>query len=130
MRPTNPANVHLRSFASLLALSLATGSLNAQTPPPNTTTAWASSTTPNDNEFDQRNWDDWFSGIYGSTPSLVPGTELQLYLLADNANADSPKRVTNYGRGNSPRDIYTIGSRFQTLPGQLHGWELNSEFAG
>jgi len=85
---------------------------------------------PNDNEFDQSNWDDWFSGIYGSTRSLVPKTELQLYFLADNANADSPRHVTTYGRGNSPRDIYTIGSRFQTLPGQLNGWDMNGEFAG
>jgi len=85
---------------------------------------------PNDNEFDQPNWDDWFSGVYGSTRSLVPKTELQLYFLADNANANSPKHTTTYGRGNSPRDIYTIGSRFQTLPGQLNGWDLNGEFAG
>jgi hypothetical protein len=85
---------------------------------------------PNDNEFDQANWYDWFSGVYGSTRALVPKTELQLYFLADNASASSPKVVTTYGKGNSPRDIYTIGSRFQTLPGQLHGWDLNGEFAG
>lgn len=85
---------------------------------------------PNDNKFDQPNWDDWFSGIYGSTRSLVPKTELQLYLLADNANAHSPKDVTSYGKGNSPRDIYTVGTRFQTLPGQFHGFDLNGEFAG
>lgn len=85
---------------------------------------------PNDNEFDQPNWNDWFSGVYGSTRSLVPNTELQLYFLADNASANSPKAVTTYGKGNSPRDIYTIGSRFQTVPGQLHGWDFNGEFAG
>jgi hypothetical protein len=85
---------------------------------------------PNDNEFDQPNWHDWFSGIYGSTRSLVPKTELQLYFLADNASAGSPQTVTTYGRGNSPRDIYTVGARFQTLPGQLHGWDVNGEFAG
>ncbi len=85
---------------------------------------------PNDNEFDQANWDDWFSGVYGSTRSWVPKTEVQLYFLADNASADSPKRVTTYGKGNSPRDIYTIGSRLRTLPGQLGGWDFNGEFAG
>ncbi len=85
---------------------------------------------PNDNEFDQPNWNDWFSGVYGSTRSLVPHTELQLYFLADNANGNSPKDVTTYGKGNSPRDIYTIGTRFQTLPGQFQGWDLNGEFAG
>ena len=85
---------------------------------------------PNDNEFDQVNWDDWFSGVYGSTRSLVPKTELQLYFLADNASSGSPTYVTTNGKGNSPRDIYTIGSRFQTLPGQLKGWDFNGEFAG
>ncbi len=85
---------------------------------------------PNDNQFDQPNWDDWFSGVYGSTRCLVPKTELQLYFLADNASSGSPKDVTTFGKGNSPRDIYTVGSRFQTLPGQLDGWDLNGEFAG
>jgi hypothetical protein len=85
---------------------------------------------PNDNEFDQPNWYDWFSGVYGSTRALIPKTELQLYFLADNASASSPKVVTTYGKGNSPRDIYIIGTRFRTLPGQLDGWDLNGEFAG
>jgi hypothetical protein len=85
---------------------------------------------PNDNHFDEPNWDDWFSGISASTRELVPNTELQLYFLADNAGTDSPTHVTSYGKGNSPRDIYTIGSRFQTLPGQLNGWDFNGEFAG
>jgi hypothetical protein len=85
---------------------------------------------PNDNEFDQANWYDWFSGVYASTRALVPQTELQLYFLADNASASSPKVVSTYGKGNSPRDIYTIGSRFQTLPGQLQGLDFNGEFAG
>ena len=85
---------------------------------------------PNDNQFDQPNWDDWFSGIYGSTRALIPNTELQLYFLADNASSGSPHDVTTAGKGNSPRDIYTIGTRFQTLPGQLNGWDLNGEFAG
>ena len=85
---------------------------------------------PNDNHFDQPNWDDWFSGLYGSTRALVPRTELQLYFLADNASSGSPTYVTTGGRGNTPRDIYTIGARFQTLPGQLDRWDFNGEFAG
>jgi len=85
---------------------------------------------PNDNEFNQPNWDDWFSGIYASTAALVPKTELQLYFLADNAGSGSPNYVGTGGRGNSPRDIYTIGARFQTLPGALNGWDFNGEFAG
>ena len=83
-----------------------------------------------DTRFDQANWDDWFSGIYGSTRALVPRTEVQLYVLADNASSGSPRKVTTAVRGNSPRDIYTVGMRFQTLPGQLNGWDLNGEVAG
>jgi hypothetical protein len=85
---------------------------------------------PNDNTFDRPNWDDWFSGIYASTRALVPKTELQFYFLSDNASAGSAKKVTTSVKGNSPRDIYTVGTRFQTLPGQLQGWDLNGEFDG
>jgi hypothetical protein len=85
---------------------------------------------PNDNSFNQPNWYDVFSGVYGSTRSLVPNTELQLYFLADNVGAGSSQVVTTAGRGNSPRDIYTLGTRFQTLSGQLQGWDFNGEFAG
>jgi hypothetical protein len=85
---------------------------------------------PDDNEFDQPNWRDFLSGVYASTRSLCPRTELQFYVLADNAGANSPKTVTTAAKGNSPRDIYTVGTRFQTLPGQLKGWDANGEFAG
>jgi hypothetical protein len=83
-----------------------------------------------DNRFDEQNPNDWFSGIYASTTALVPKTELQAYFLADNANSASAAAVGSATKGNSPRDIYTIGTRFQTLPGQLKGWDLNGEFAG
>src|SRR4029077_808991 len=85
---------------------------------------------PDDNHFDESNWSDWFSGVYASTRSLCPKTELQLYFLADNAGANSPRNVGTGGKGNSPRDIYTVGMRFQTLPEKLNGWDLNGEFAG
>jgi hypothetical protein len=85
---------------------------------------------PQDNQFNQPNWDDWFSGLYASTRALVPKTEVQLYFLADNASAGSPADIGTGVKGNSPRDIYTIGARFQTLAGQLNGWDLNGEFAG
>jgi hypothetical protein len=84
----------------------------------------------NDNEFNYPNYDDWFSGIYASTESLVPKTQTQLYFLADNAATDSPRAIGTSTRGNSPRDIYTVGSRLQTLPGQLSGWDFNAEAAG
>jgi hypothetical protein len=84
----------------------------------------------NDNKFNYPNYNDWFSGIYASTESLVPKTQAQLYFLADNAATDSPKAVGTGAKGNSPRDIYTVGSRLQSLPGQLNGWDFNGEFDG
>jgi hypothetical protein len=57
---------------------------------------------PNDNEFDQPNWDDWFWGVYGSSRSLVQKAEVQLYFLGDNANANSQKHATTYGKGIHP----------------------------
>jgi hypothetical protein len=84
----------------------------------------------NDNQFNEPNYDDWFSGVYASTRDVIPKTELQLYFFSDNANGSSPTHVGTSTKGNSPRDIYTIGSRFQTLPDQLNGWDLNGEFAG
>ncbi len=85
---------------------------------------------PNDDAFDQPNWYDLFSGVYGSSRSVVSKTELQVYFLADNVGSGSPNIVTAAGKGNSPRDIYTVGTRFQTLAGQLCGWDVNGEFAG
>jgi hypothetical protein len=32
--------------------------------------------------------------------------------------------------GASPRDVYTIGARIKSLPGQFHGWDYEAEFAG
>jgi hypothetical protein len=84
----------------------------------------------NDNQFNEPNYDDWFSGIYASTRALVPKTELQLYFFSDNASGRSLTYAGTSSKGNSPRDIYTIGSRFQTLPDQLNGWDLNGEFVG
>ncbi len=85
---------------------------------------------PKEDQFNQPNWNDWFSGIYGSTRGVVPKTELQLYVLADNASVMSPTAVGTGVKGNTPRDIYTVGTRFQTLPGKLRGWDFNGEFAG
>ncbi|MSU34634.1 MAG: hypothetical protein EXS36_05905 [Pedosphaera sp.] len=85
---------------------------------------------PKDGQFNQPNWNDWFSGVYSSSRAVVPKTELQLYFLADNASVNSPTAIGTGVKGNTPRDIYTVGMRFQTLPGKLNGWDFNGEFAG
>ncbi len=69
---------------------------------------------PVDGAFNESDDHDLFSGIYASTPTLVPWQETQLYVLARNA---SP------GASVSPRDIYTVGLRIRSLPGKLGGWD-------
>jgi hypothetical protein len=84
------------------------------------------------NHFNQSDNQDWFSGIYASTTKLVPWQESQVYFLARNTGTGSPQF---YGpppdpQGATPRDIYTIGVHFKSLPGKLRGWDYNLEAAG
>ncbi len=75
-----------------------------------------------DNSFNEANDYDTFSGLYASTKTLIPKQETQLYLLSRNVGPGSPTA--------SPRDIYTIGLRVKSLPGQLGGWDYEAELAG
>jgi len=87
---------------------------------------------PNDGQFDQVNDYDWFSGIYASTRTLVPRQETQLYFLSRNVNPKSANEqlTTSLVRPASGRDIYTLGARVRSLPGQWHGWDYGAEIAG
>jgi len=83
---------------------------------------------PRDNDFNTSNDYDNFSGLYGSTAKLLPWQDTQLYFLARNTTHGSP----NFETGAlvplpSPRDIYTIGFRFKSLPGKLSGWDYTLE---
>jgi hypothetical protein len=86
---------------------------------------------PTESEWNEPNRDEFFSGVYASTRSLVPKVETQAYFLAQNANADSPSLKGDAGvNGDSPRDVYTVGFRVKSLPGQWSGWDYQAEFAG
>ncbi|MDB6038557.1 MAG: hypothetical protein JWM99_2398 [Verrucomicrobiales bacterium] len=85
-----------------------------------------------EDHFNESNDYDWLSGIYASSTTLIPVQESQLYLLSRNSSAGSPQF---YGpspdpQGASARDIYTIGTRFKSLPGKLAGWDYTTEAAG
>jgi len=89
---------------------------------------------PDDNNFNVANDYDWFSGIYASSRTLIPKQETELYLLARNASTQSPATI-GAGlppalSGVSPRDIYTLGLRMKSLPGQWNGWDYSLEMAG
>lgn len=71
-----------------------------------------------DDYFNEANNHDYFSGLYASTKTLIPKQESQLYFLARNVQSGTP------------RDIYTIGARVKSLPGQFKGWDYEAELAG
>jgi len=82
--------------------------------------------------FNESDGQDWFSGIYASTTKIIPWQESEFYFLARNTGTGSPQF---YGpppapQGATPRDIYTVGAHFKSLPGKLHGWDYNFEAAG
>jgi len=85
---------------------------------------------PYDEHFNVANDYDWFSGLYASTRALVPWQETDLFALARNVGANSPAAITPVLGGPGPRDIYTIGTRWKSLPGKLGGWDYAFEAAG
>lgn len=85
---------------------------------------------PRDNHFNIANDYDWFWGVYGSTRKLVPWQDTELYFLSRNVEVGSPNAVATGIGGVTARDIYTIGTRWKSVPGKLGGWEYSTELAG
>lgn len=85
---------------------------------------------PYDEHFNVANDYDWFSGVYASTRSLFPVQETELYFLSRNVSAGSPTAITPTLGGPGPRDIYTVGTRWNSIPGKLGGWDYAFEAAG
>ncbi|MEO8426934.1 MAG: alginate export family protein [Verrucomicrobiota bacterium] len=86
---------------------------------------------PNDNNFNEVNDYDWFSGFY-ATSKLIPKQTTEFYFLSRNVSAGS---LMAQGPGNlvpfaSPRDIYTVGLRIKSSPGEWHGWDYAAELMG
>ncbi|MBK9139334.1 MAG: alginate export family protein [Verrucomicrobia bacterium] len=83
---------------------------------------------PDDNNFNEPNNHDWFWGAYGGTKALVPKAETQLYFLGRNASAEAagpdPGALIPLP---TERDIYSVGTRVKSLPGQLKGWDYGAE---
>ncbi len=86
-----------------------------------------------DNNFNMPNDYDWFSGVYAST-KLIPKQTTELYLLSRNTSAGSPT-VNGTGQpallnGPPPRDIYTVGLRMKSAPGEFGNWDYTTELMG
>lgn len=78
---------------------------------------------PEDSRFNVNNDYDWFSGLYLTSPKL-PRNVLDVYLLARNA---SQAAIAAEPRPQFPqpsaRDIYTVGFRLKSKPGELGSWD-------
>jgi hypothetical protein len=87
-----------------------------------------------DNNWDEANDYDIFSGLYASSRTMIPKQETQLYFLARNVSPESPNAIgpglPPFLTGPTPRDIYTLGFRFKSLPGTLKGLDYEAEVAG
>jgi hypothetical protein len=84
---------------------------------------------PEDNRFDVSNDYDWFSGMYATT-GKIPKNTLDLYFFARNS---SQSAIAAEPRPQFPqpsaRDIYTVGGRIKSLPGQIGNWDYSIEGA-
>jgi hypothetical protein len=85
---------------------------------------------PEDQEFNVSNDYEYFSGIYATTP-LVPKNSLEVYFLSRNAG---PQAMAAEPRPQAPqasaRDIFTLGFRLKSKPGELGNWDYTAEAAG
>jgi hypothetical protein len=85
---------------------------------------------PEDQRFNVNNDYDWFSGIYANS-SKVPKNLLEVYFLARNATAQAAiAEPSPQFPQPSARDIYTIGTRLKSLPGEFGHWDYTFEAAG
>ncbi len=88
---------------------------------------------PRDERFNMPNDYDWFSGVYAST-KLIPKQATELYFLTRNTSDQSPTvngtGVPAFWNGPSARDIYTVGLRMRSTPGEFGPWDYGTELMG
>jgi hypothetical protein len=77
-----------------------------------------------DGRFNNANHHDLLSGLYGSTSRVASWQETEFFLIARNVGA----RSLAFG-GMGPRDIYTVGTRWKSVPGKLGSWDYSFEAA-
>jgi hypothetical protein len=85
---------------------------------------------PEDERFNVSNDYEYFSGIYATTP-LIPKNSLEVYFLSRNVG---PQAIAAEPRPQSPqpsaRDIFTLGFRLKSKPGEIGNWDYTLETAG
>ncbi|HWD91396.1 MAG TPA: alginate export family protein [Verrucomicrobiae bacterium] len=84
---------------------------------------------PEDGRFNVSNDYDWLSGVYATT-AKVPKNTLDVYFFSRNS---SPSAIAVERRPQFPqpsaRDIYTVGGRLKSKPGQVGNWDYSLEGA-
>ena len=84
---------------------------------------------PQDGQFDLSNDYDFLSGVY-ATSMKVPKNITDLYFLARNStrHANSAEPSPQFPQPTA-RDIYTVGGRVKSKPGEFGGWDYSVEGA-
>ncbi len=78
---------------------------------------------PEDGRFNVDNDYDWFSGMY-ATSTAIPKHLLDVYFFSRNSSPDAvAAEPSPQFPQPSARDIYTIGFRFKSKPGDLGPWD-------
>jgi hypothetical protein len=85
---------------------------------------------PDNHNFNMSNDYEYFSGAYFNS-KLIPHQTTEWYFLARNVSTKGPL----YDVGVTPlpgsaRDIYTVGFRAKSNPGELKGWDYTAELMG
>ena len=84
---------------------------------------------PEDDRFNVDNDYDWFSGVY-ATSAKIPKHTLDVYFLARNSSTQAiAAEPSPQFPQPSARDIYTIGIRLKSKPGELGNWDYSVEGA-
>jgi hypothetical protein len=85
---------------------------------------------PEDNKFDESNPHDNFWGLYFDT-AKIPGNRTEFYILGRNTSrlSSTLSPESPYAAG-SARDIYTIGMRLKSTPGEWGNFDYTFESAG
>ena len=84
---------------------------------------------PRDGQFDMPNNEEWFSGVY-ATFTKIPKATLETYFLARNVSRNAIEFVSDPDFVQpTARDVYTIGGRLKSAPGQLNGFDYTIEGA-
>jgi hypothetical protein len=85
---------------------------------------------PDNHNFNMSNDYEYFSGAYFNTKK-IPKQTTEFYFLARNASAKAPAYdVGVLQLPASARDIYSVGLRVKSNPGELNGWDYTAEVVG